>query len=349
MLVYFFSMVARLWPRRPFGAGSSVQKARYTHEFAHTAARSHACHHPVLVYTPVLLHNSSMPESDISILILAHNKAAYTRRCLESLPLSTLRPFHVALVDNGSTDDTPDVLDEFEKRAAAQQISVSRLRLEQNAGAIVGRNRGMELMRGKYWVFLDNDVVVRTRSWLERLRTVLENDPRIGVVGPKLVYALPPHDIQCAGCEVTRGGRVAFRGRGRPRLHPEFSSPRNCQTLISAAWMLRADVAQKIGPLDERFSPVQFEDIDYCYRIREAGYVCRYEPSVELYHFENVTTGRTGTLNYPYLTVKNGLKFKQKWAHCFEKENGPPDDAWSWANVATVSLEDVPANLETLP
>jgi len=140
-----------------------------------------------------------------------------------------------------------------------------------------------------------------------------------------------------------------FDGRGTPREHPAYATPRDCQTLISAAWMMPADVARKTGTLDTRFSPVQFEDIDYCYRIRELGYVCRYEPSVELYHFENVTTGRTGTLNYPYLTVKNGLKFKEKWAHRYTVENGPPDDQWNWVAIQSVTLDTVPENLETLP
>ena len=286
---------------------------------------------------------------DISVLILAHNKAAYTRRCLDSLFASTLRPIHVVLVDNGSEDETREVFNRFSARASDEGLAVSVRHLEKNAGAIVGRNRGMELLTGRFWVFLDNDVVVRTRSWLEKLNAVLAADPQAAMAAPKLVYPLPPHNIQCAGCAVTRGGQVIFRGRGSARDDPAFAVPHDCQTLISAAWMLRADVARRAGPLDERFSPVQFEDIDYCYRVRELGYLCRYTPTVELYHFENVTSGRTGTLNYPYLTVKNGMKFKDKWRHRFSQENGPPDKDWSWAKIDTVSLDQVPENLETLP
>lgn len=289
-----------------------------------------------------------MTSPDVSILILAHNKSDYTRRCLDSLLNSSLRPFEVVLVDNGSTDDTPVLFDTWQTRAEAADISVQRLRLERNVGAIDGRNAGMERMRGRYWVFLDNDAVVRSRAWLETLRSVLESEATIGAVGPKLVYALPPHDIQCAGCDVTEGGRVVFRGRGSPRLSPEFNARRDCQTLISACWMMRAEAAKKIGPLDTRFSPVQFEDIDYCYRLREAGYRCVYEPSVEMYHFENVTTGRTAELNYPYLTVKNGMKFKDKWQHRYLAEKGPADADWTWAKVATVTLDNVPENLELI-
>src|SRR5688572_21391988 len=128
---------------------------------------------------------------DISILILAHNKSAYTRRCLDSLLNSSLRPFEVVLVDNGSTDDTPALFDVWQKKAESADIAVQRVRLDRNVGAIDGRNAGMEKMRGRFWVFLDNDAVVRSRAWLENLRTVLESDPKIGAVGPKLVYALP--------------------------------------------------------------------------------------------------------------------------------------------------------------
>ncbi len=285
----------------------------------------------------------------VSILILAHNKAAYTRRCLDSLFHSTLRPFQVVLVNNGSTDETGAVFEEFCKRAHAESITAEVLSIPENVGAIEGRNRGMARLTGEYWVFLDNDVVVRTRSWLERLRDALQADERLGVVGPKLVYPLPPHAIQCAGCAVTQGGQVIFSGRGESRTAPAWNSARDCQTLISACWMLRAAAAQAIGPLDSLFAPVQFEDIDYCYRLREAGWRCRYEPAIEMYHFENVTTGRTGVLNYPYLTVKHGLKFKEKWRHRFSQEGGPADQSWSWASIPTVQLEDVPAQLELLP
>ncbi|HYF48337.1 MAG TPA: glycosyltransferase family 2 protein [Planctomycetota bacterium] len=290
----------------------------------------------------------SPADCDVSILILAHNKADYTQRTLNALFLSALRPFHVVLVDNGSTDHTPQVYSDFEARAAKEDIAVSRMKLDENTGVSIGRNRARGLMTGRYWVSMDNDILVRTRSWLEMLRATLQEYPKAGIVGPKLVYPLPPHDIQNAGCEVTKGGQVVYRGRGAARTDPQFNSLRECQTLISATWMMRADVAQQVGLLDEQFTPIQFEDIDYCYRIREAGFTCLYQPTVEMYHFENVTTGRTAGVNYPYYTVKNGLRFKQKWRHRFSQENGPDDKDWSWATIPTVTLDDVPKELPLL-
>jgi GT2 family glycosyltransferase len=280
-----------------------------------------------------------------AILILAHNKVAYTRRCLDSIPSSTAQDLQIVLVDNGSQDETPELFATF--RAQYPKYQVEILTLPENRGAIVGRNLGMAQLRGEYWVFMDNDIVVRSGGWLEGLAERLQSDPRIGVVGPKLVYPQAPHAIQCAGCEVTPEGQIVFRGRGEANAAPSFNHSCDCQTLISACWMLPRQVAEEIGPLDERFSPVQFEDIDYCYRIREVGYRCVYESAVEMYHFENVTTGGTGALNYPYLTVKNGLKFKQKWKHRFSMENGPSQ--WSWKELPTQCIDEIPTKLPMLP
>jgi GT2 family glycosyltransferase len=285
----------------------------------------------------------------VSILILAHNKADVTRRGLRSLVHSTLRPLQIVLVDNGSTDETPEVLADFKKKSADCQLDVHLVRHSQNLGAIVGRNSGWPLLTGEFHVFLDNDVFIRSRSWLERLRRVLTSDVRVGVVGPKLLYPTPPHLIQCAGCEVTGGGRVIFRGRGQPHDAPEFCEASDCPALISACWMMRGSFARELGLLDERFSPVQFEDTDYCYRVREAGFLCRYVPDVEMYHCENVTSGRTATLNYSYLTVKNGLKFKEKWRAKIAAEGGPPDSAWRWADLPATALSRLPDELPLLP
>jgi GT2 family glycosyltransferase len=89
------------------------------------------------------------------------------------------------------------------------------------------------------------------------------------------------------------------------------------------------------------YHPVQFEDTDYCYRIREKGYRCVYHPGVQVYHFENVTTGGTKKLNYTYLTVKNGKVFKDRWAHMYSKEDGPDERSMVWKDITSVSISEI--------
>jgi len=277
----------------------------------------------------------------VSVIVLAHNKAQHTRYCLHGLLKSTYRNLEIVAVDNGSTDATPALFATFGKDARAAAVEFRPMRFEENVGAVTGRNRALEVAEGDYVVFLDNDVVVRTRSWLERLMGALEADKGLGIVGPKLVYPFPPYLIQFAGGAVTPTGWVHFLGRGEPREAPEFNTPREVQCLISACWMMPRALYEHLGPLDEGFNPVQFEDIDYCYRARHAGYRILYLPSVEMYHFENVTSGDTPSINYTYVTIKNGMRFKKKWRFMFEGEGGPPDSQFAWKEIPKRDISEV--------
>ena len=94
---------------------------------------------------------------------------------------------------------------------------------------------------------------------------------------------------------------------------------------------------------------VQFEDIDYSYRIRELGKTVVYLPEVEMYHFENVTTSniRPG-MGLKRATIVNGLKFKKKWRHVFSKEDGPDDVDMNWEELPKVPLSEI-GELQTVP
>ena len=281
-----------------------------------------------------------------SLIVLAFNKAAYTARCLASLARTTWRPLEVIVVDNGSTDDTPRVLGDFARRAEAPGLSVRLLRNQANLGAPTGRNQALRLASGRLIAFVDNDVVVRSLDWVSRLAAALQSEPRAGIAGPKLIYPFPPHLIQCAGAAVSPTGRVFFRGRGEPRAAPEFNRLAEVQCLISACWLMRRELYAELGPLDEAYNPVQFEDIDYCYAARQRGWRVLCVPTVEMYHFENVTTSGSVTINSPYQIVKNGLLFKRRWRHMFSTEAGPRDEDWHWAQIPTVPLDSI-GELET--
>jgi len=277
----------------------------------------------------------------ISIIVLSHNKVEHTRYCFQGLLESTYRPLEIVAVDNGSTDATPALYATYAPQAREAGILFRPRRHERNVGAVTGRNLALEQVEGDYVVFLDNDVVPRTRSWLERLSAALEADKGIGIVGPKLVYPFQPYLIQFAGGAVTPTGWVQFCGRGESRDAPGFNKPREVQCLISACWMMTWELYDKLGPLDEGFNPLQFEDIDYCYRARHAGYRVLYLPSVEMYHFENVTSGDTPQINYTYVTIKNGMRFKKKWRFMFEKEGGPPDKDLQWKEIEKHDISEI--------
>ena len=284
----------------------------------------------------------------ISVVTLARNKLDVTRRCLPSWLGFTGVEMDVVVVDNGSDDGTRDWLEgEFAPRAAKTGVEVRIIPHSENVGCSTARNEALDAARGEFVAFFDNDVHMRSRGLLAAFAAELGGDPRVAMVGPKLVYPTPPHDIQCAGVGVTRTGRVCFLGRGEPRTAPEFNEPRDVQCMISACCMARRAEVVAAGGFDEAFNPVQFEDFDLCYRLRERGQVLRYRPDQEIYHFESVTTQGTPGLANPEIVIRHGLLFKRRWRHRFEGEDGPPDSAARWRPLPPQPLEAIGA-LETL-
>lgn len=277
----------------------------------------------------------------VSVIVLHHDKAAYSQACLQSLLRTDYTPFEVIAVDNGSTDATPQVLRTFQQEAALRGIACRILRNETNVGAVTGRNQAMSVAGGDFFVFMDNDVLVKDRDWMTRLRAKLDSDLRIAIVSPKLLFPWEPHLIECAGCEVSPNGRVGYAGRGEPRDAPRFNVEREVPCVISACIMFRRKLIDEIGMLDEEFNPVQFEDLDFCYRARAAGYKIAYTPKVEMFHFEHVTTSGSTDINFTYVTIKNGLLFKKRWQHVFRHDGGPPDEVLRWKHLPKKTIDEV--------
>jgi len=276
----------------------------------------------------------------VSLVILSYNKRAYTDACLRSMATSTYRPLEIVLVDNGSTDGTRDVLPDLEGVLGQAEVALKVILNAANVGAPAGRNQGMREAEGAYIGWIDNDVVVKSADWLESLRKRLDFDPGLGIVSPKLLFPPPDERIEFAGCAVSRRGRVMYIGRGLPSDDPESNIERDVQCLISACVLLPRSVVDEAGEMDEAYFPVQYEDIDYCYRLRSLGYRCRIVPSVEMHHYEHVTTDGSSDIKFLEVSTRNGMLFRRRWRHVFENEDGPDDDVWRWEAIERPRIDE---------
>ncbi len=274
----------------------------------------------------------------VSIVLLCHNKARYTRACIESLLATRPADFELVVVNNGSTDETPQVLEELRARLEQTGARFRLIATERNLGCSTARNAAVAAAQGREIVFLDNDTLLPDPAWLVKLSAALNAAPDIAIVGPKLCYPFEPHRIQCAGVAITPGGRVIFRGRGEAAHDPRYARIEEVQCLISACFIFRRSLYDEIGGLDEAFNPIQFEDFDFCYRARSRGGRCLYTPEPVVYHWESVTSDGTPALPNRYIIIKHGMLFKQRWHHMFARENGPPDEAAVWKTFDLPSL-----------
>lgn len=279
-----------------------------------------------------------------SLITLSYNKLRCTQRCLSALITDSQvdGPWEMIVVDNGSSDGSGAWCDtDLVSLGAAHGVPVTVLHNTGNPGCSLARNQAVERARGRFLVFVDNDVTPRTRRWMPGLRAALDAVPEAGMTGAKMVYPWQPYPIQCAGVGISKRGHVCFRGRGEPDDDPRFCRRETVQCLISACLMIPADLFRRHGGFDELFHPVQFEDFDLVYRLREAGYQAVYEPAVEMYHFESVTTQGTPTVRNSAVVVRNGLLFQKRWKHVFEHEEGPAEEACRWRHIEAVSFSSI--------
>ena len=275
----------------------------------------------------------------VSVIVLAHNHARYTRNCLNSIFDTRPHDFEIIIVDNGSTDETPQTLAQAQRAAKEKGLALRVLSPGANLGCATARNLAVEAAAGEEIIFLDNDTTFPDPAWIEKLHRALHTRPNAAIVGPKLCYPSDDQRIQCAGVGISRHGGVLFRGRGQPRDDPRFSRAEEVQCLISACWIFRRALYREIGGLDEIYNPIQFEDLDFCYRARSRGHKIWYTPDPVVHHWESITSTDTPTLNNRYTVIRNGLTFKKRWRHIFQSENGPADEETRWKFMDLPSLD----------
>ena len=221
----------------------------------------------------------------VSIVIPTKNNAPILRRCVESiLSRSTYQNLEVLLVDNGSTEAE---VDELYASIADERVSVLRYDVPFNFSAIV--NHGVRAARGDYLLLLNNDTEVITPDWIEvMLGTCARGD--VGAVGAKLLY--PDGTIQHAGVNITGGPVHLFSHlpNGARAYHDFSEVPRDLSAVTAACMMVRRDAFWAVGGFDEELA-VTFNDVDFCLKLRDAGYLVVYSPYAELYHYESISRG----------------------------------------------------------
>ncbi len=210
-----------------------------------------------------------------SVIVLSWNGMDYLEDCLDAVLSQDYPDLEVIVADNGSTDGSTDFV-------AEHYPQVRLIRNECNLGFAAGNNVGLRAATGDVLVLLNQDTVVRP-GWLEALVEALSTDPDIGIVGGKALY--PDGTIQHAGGYVNERGGGSHYGYRQEDVG-QFDQMRDVDYVTGAALAITRQALQAIGGLDEGFKPAYFEDVDWCYRARRAGFRVVYVPQAVLIHKE---------------------------------------------------------------
>lgn len=246
--------------------------------------------------------------SIVKIVILNWNGVAHLRRFLPSVVAAAPAGVEVVVADNGSTDDSVEVL-------RSEFPSVTVLRMDRNYGFAGGYNRALQRIEADYYVLLNSDVET-PRGWLAPLVETLDRNPDVGVVSPKLISSEDRRMFEYAGAS---GGYVDWLGypfcRGRilrtvEEDRGQYDDARDLFWVSGAAFCCRAELFLRLGGFDDDFF-AHMEEIDLCWRMQLAGYRVRVVPESRVYHLGGGTL-QTDSPSKVFYNHRNNLAMLYK-------------------------------------
>jgi GT2 family glycosyltransferase len=258
----------------------------------------------------------SDPEVSIIIPSFNHVQVTYYALCALLLAHNKVR-FEIVLVDDGSTDETSEI----EKWVKGVRV----IRNEKPLRFIHACNKGVSEARGRFVVLLNNDTEVSV-GWLDALVDGFHRFENVGLVGSKLLR--PDGSLQDAGGIVWGSGNPSNYGYGQNPWEPRFCYARQVDYLSGAALMTTKAIWDEVGGLSRYLEPMYFEDTDFSFKVREAGYKTYFIPASIVYHYEGTTSGVDPTAGFKMYQEINRPKFKRAWAKAFAShgvEGDQPD------------------------
>lgn len=258
----------------------------------------------------------NMRKIDVSIIIVSFNTRDLLRSCLASLNSG-----EIIVVDNGSSDGSVEMVKK-------EFPNVTLIANSENRGFAAANNVGLKRARGRYMLLLNSDTEV-PQGAIEKITRFMDEHPDIGVIGPKLMLPNGKMDPAChRGFPTPWASLTYFLGLERIRspifsqyhqLYKNFSEPHEIDSPSGAFYFLRRDVYESVGGLDEDYF-MYGEDLDWSYRIKQAGWKIYFYPRVTVLHRKKQSgresmdaARRRSTERYFYDTMK--LFYKKHYAH----------------------------------
>ncbi len=245
----------------------------------------------------------------VSIVLITYNQIQFSKQCIESILAYTKISYEIIVVDNASIDDTVNLI-------SHNYPEIKLIKNDKNLGFPIAVNQGINKALGDYVLILNNDTIVAD-GWLERMIEVAESENNIGMVGP----------ISNEVSGLQKDNEANYRSIKEMPLYAERVSVKNkgevfhFPRIAFLCTLIKKEVIEKIGGLDERYSPGNFEDDDYCLRTQLAGYKTVIAKDVFIHHFGSKSFKADGENKYAERLEINKKVFVDKWG-------ATPEEIW---------------------
>ena len=311
------------WRSSPTSVASNISAKMYCLESAVKALRAHYQRVGVPVDDVSMIPDTpGFYKTDytitkpgrVSILIPSCDHASDLRTCVESIyRRSTYPDFEIIIIENNSKEPaTFRYYDQLQKEHPENLKVLYWQGTGFNYSAL--NNFGAKAATGEYLLLLNNDTEVIAPRWMEEMVMYAQQD-RVGCVGAKLLY--PDNTIQHAGIGFGFLTLAAHMHKNFPVGHPGYMGrlvyAQDVYAVTAACLMVRKAVYEQVGGLDESFA-VAFNDVDFCVRVRKAGYTNVFTPFAQLYHYESKSRGLDEDPVKRKRFESEVKRFQQRWA-----------------------------------
>ncbi len=314
------------WRSHPGSTASDINAKPYAVESAKGAVADHLKRHGFEHFqitstrafeTIFKIRYQIIGSPKISIIIANKDHVGDLKRCITSvIEKSTYENYEIIVVENNSTES--ETFAYYEELKENERIKVVTFEGVFNYSAV--NNLGAANASGEYLLLLNNDTQVITVNWIEEMLMYAQRED-VGAVGAKLYYA--DKTIQHAGVVLALGAhRTAGHshyGQHRDNLGymGRLCYAQNVSAVTGACLLVKKSLFDIVGGLDESFA-VSLNDVDFCLKLRQRGYLNVFTPFAELYHFESVSRGLDDRGEKAERYNEESERFRKKWKEVLE-------------------------------
>lgn len=243
----------------------------------------------------------------VAVILVNYNGAMYNEECIDSLLNSDYENFEIIVVDNASSDNSLNILQNKYRN------SIKIIKSEENIGFSGANNLGIDLAKEigcNYILLLNNDTVIKKDSIKEMMR--LSNQYPNDAISPKINYFNKKNVIWSAGGGINWSKGLTFHYGMNEYDNNNFNNERVIEFATGCCLLLPLSIIEKVGYLEDQYF-LYYEDTDYCTRIIKNGFTIRYCPTSIIYHKVSMSTGGGESELYCYYIDRNRLLFNKKY------------------------------------